>query len=70
VAGVAAGAEASARRGGVRAVVGALALVAVLAAAFVAWRRLSGGSEDDGWQPPSDEPFPPAPSPEPEAVAA
>ena len=70
VSGVAAGATATARRGGVRAVLGGLALVAVLAAAFVAWRRLSGGADDEGWEPPPGEPFPPAPSPEPEAVAA
>jgi hypothetical protein len=69
-AGVAASAGATARRGGVRAVIGAFVLVAVLAGAFVAWRRLSGGSDDEGWQPPPDDPFPLVPSPEPEAVAA
>ena len=42
VAGVAAGA--SQRRRGIGAVVGAVVLVGALAAAFVAWRRLSGGS--------------------------
>jgi hypothetical protein len=68
VAGVTAGA--SRRRGGLRAVVGALALVGVLAAAFVAWRRFAGGSDDDGWEPPPDEPLAPMPDPAPEAVAA
>ncbi len=67
LAGVTAGA--SRRRGGLRAVVGGLALVGVLAAAFVAWRRLAGGSDDEGWEPPG-EPLPPAPEPTPEAVAA
>jgi len=51
-------------------VVGALAVVGVLAAAFVAWRRLAGGSDDDGWEPPPDEPPTPMPDPAPEAVAA
>jgi len=69
VAGVTAGAGATARRGGWRAVFGAFALVAVLAGAFVAWRRLSGGDDDEGWEPP-EEPLPPAPEPTPEAVAA
>lgn len=63
-------ASASARRGRIRTILAALALVAALAAAFVAWRRLAGGSGDDGWEPPPDEPVPPAPSPTPEAVAA
>ncbi|HET6682946.1 MAG TPA: hypothetical protein VFG75_04555 [Gaiella sp.] len=67
VAGMAAGA--SRRRRGISAVLGAFALVAVLAGAFVAWRRLSGGSDDEGWQPPPDDSFPPAPTPEPEAIA-
>jgi len=67
VAGVAAGA--SQRRRGIGAVLGALLLVGALAAAFVAWRRLSGGSDDEGWEPPS-EPLPPTPEPTPEAVAA
>ena len=67
VAGVAAGV--SARRRGIGAVLAALALVGVLAAAFVAWRRLAGGSDDDGWKPP-DEPLSPMPDPAPEAVAA
>ena len=67
VAGMAAGA--SQRRRGIGAVVGAVVLVGALAAAFVAWRRLSGGSDDEGWEPPS-EPLPPAPEPTPEAVAA
>ena len=57
------------RRRGIGAVAGAFALVAVLAGAFVVWRRLSGGSDDEGRQPPPDDPFPPVPSPEPEAVA-
>ena len=69
VSGVATGAGATARRGGLRAVLGAFALVAVLAAGFVAWRRLSGGPGDEGWEPP-EEPLPPAPEPTPEAVAA
>jgi len=69
VAGMTAGA--SQRRRGIGAVLGAFALVGVLAAAFIAWRRLSGGSDDDdGWQPPPDDPFPSVPSPEPEAVTA
>ena len=68
VAGVTAGAGATARRGGWRAVLAGFALVAVLAGAFVAWRRLSGG-DDDGWELP-EEPLPPAPEPTPEAVAA
>jgi hypothetical protein len=67
VAGVAAGA--SARRRGIGAVLAALALVGALAAAFVAWRRLAGGSDDEGWEPP-DEPLAPMPDPAPEAVAA
>ena len=67
VAGMAAGA--SQRRRGIGAVLGAFVLVAALAAAFVAWRRLSGGSDDEGWEPPG-EPLPPAPEPTPEAVAA
>ena len=67
VAGVAAGA--SARRRGIGAVLAALALVGAVAAAFVAWRRLAGGSDDEGWEPPG-EPLPPAPEPTPEAVAA
>ena len=45
VAGVAAGA--SARRGRIKAVLGALALVGVLAGAFVVWRRLAGAPEDE-----------------------
>lgn len=51
---------------------GALALVAAIAAGFVAWRRLSRGDEgeDGGWKPPPDEPPEPAPTPTPEAVAA
>lgn len=69
VTGMAAGAGATARRGGWRAVLGAFALVAVLAGAFVAWRRLSGGPDDEGWEPP-EEPFPPAPEPTPEAIPA
>jgi hypothetical protein len=69
VAGVAAGA--SQRRRGIGAVLGAFALVAALAAGFVAWRRLSGGANDEGWEPPpDDEPLTPAPEPTPEAVAA
>ena len=45
VAVVAAGA--SARRGRIKAVLGALALVGVLAGAFVVWRRLAGAPEDE-----------------------
>ena len=40
------------RRGGL----GAFVLVAALAAAFVAWRRLAGGSDDEGWEPPERAP--------------
>ena len=47
VAGIAGGA--TARRGRLRAVLAALALVGVLAGAFVVWRRLAGGSSDDEW---------------------
>ena len=69
VAGVAA--TASTRRRGIGAVVGVFVLVAALAAGFVAWRRLAGGSDDEGWEPPpDDEPLTPAPEPTPEAVAA
>jgi hypothetical protein len=63
-------AGASSRRRGLRAVVGALAVVGVLAAAFVAWRRLAGGPDDDGWEPPPEEPLAPMPGPAPEVVAA
>ncbi|HEY7344301.1 MAG TPA: hypothetical protein VH620_01985 [Gaiella sp.] len=45
VAGVASGA--AARRGKLRAVVGAVALVGALAAGFVVWRRLAGGGEPE-----------------------
>ena len=45
VAGVAAGA--SARKGRIKAVLGALALVGALAGAFVVWRRLAGAPEDE-----------------------
>ena len=45
VAGVASGA--AARRGKLRAVVGAIALVGALAAGFVVWRRLAGGGEPE-----------------------
>ena len=69
VAGMAAGA--SQRRRGIGALLGALVLVGALAAGFVAWRRLSGGADDEGWEPPpDDEPLTPAPEPTPEAVAA
>jgi disulfide bond formation protein DsbB len=47
VAGVAAGA--SARRGRIRAVLGAVALVGALAGAFVVWRRLAGETQHDEW---------------------
>lgn len=45
VAGVVSGA--AARRGKLRAVVGAIALVGALAAGFVVWRRLAGGGEPE-----------------------
>jgi hypothetical protein len=45
VAGVASGA--AARRGKLRAVVGALALVGALVTGFVVWRRLAGGGEPE-----------------------
>jgi hypothetical protein len=65
VAGVAAGA--SARRGRIRAVLAALALVGALAAAFVVWRRLGGAPEDewvssDGSPPLEETPAAAAPS--------
>ena len=60
VAGVATGAAANRRK--LRGVLGAFALVAVLAAAFVAWRRLAGGGEAEwveaGAPEPPSEPFP------------
>jgi hypothetical protein len=62
-------AKAPARPGGLRAVAGALALVGVLAGAFIVWRRLAGGSADEGWDGPPDEPAPTAPN-TPEAVEA
>jgi hypothetical protein len=70
VAGV--GVRASARRGSLRSVAAALALVGALAAAFVVWRRFGGssGPDDRGWDdPPPIEPVPSSPSPA-EAVAA
>jgi hypothetical protein len=45
VAGVASGA--AARRGKLRAVVGALVLVGAIATGFVVWRRLAGGGEPE-----------------------
>jgi hypothetical protein len=44
VAGITAGA--AARRGRMRAVVGAILLVGVLAGAFVVWRKLAGGEKE------------------------
>jgi hypothetical protein len=62
-------AKAPSRLGGLRAVAGALALVAVLAGAFVAWRRFAGGSGEEGWDGLPDEPEPTPPTPT-EAVEA
>jgi hypothetical protein len=63
-------ASASARRGRLRAVLAATALVAALAGALFAWRRLASGPDDGGWDgPPPDEPVEPTPTPTPEAVA-
>ena len=47
VAGIAGGA--TARSGRLRGVLAAIALVGVLAGAFVVWRRLAGSSSDDDW---------------------
>jgi hypothetical protein len=63
VAGFAAGATAQRTR--LRGVLAAVALVGVLAAAFVAWRRLAGPSEDEwtslnGSPPSTDAPVPTA----------
>lgn len=63
VAGVAT--SAAARRGRLRAVLAALALVGVAAAALVAWRRLAARP---GAAPPTEPP--PAPEPLPEPAAA
>jgi hypothetical protein len=67
VAGLTAGAGATARSGRVRAVAGAVALVAVAAGAFVVWRRLTGRPEalepvasSDGSAPATDAPVPTA----------
>jgi len=68
VAGLAAGAGATAKRGRVRAVFGAVALVGVLAAAVVVWRRLAGQPQEprqppassDGSVPVTDAPAPTA----------
>jgi thiol:disulfide interchange protein len=61
VAGVATGA--AAQRGRLRAVLGALALVGLLAAALVAWRKLSA-------RPGAPPPEPPPPEPPAETAAA
>jgi hypothetical protein len=58
VAGLAAGAGATAKRGRVRAVLASVALVGLLAGAFVVWRRLAAQPE-----PPSESPDGPAPTP-------
>ncbi len=47
VAGIAGGATARSSR--LRGVLAAIALVGVLAGAFVVWRRLAGSSSDDDW---------------------
>jgi hypothetical protein len=65
VAGVATGA--AARRGKLRAVLGAFALVGALAAGFVVWRRLAGGGEPE-WVGPEAVPPPPAPASGPAAA--
>ena len=54
------------RRRPIAAVAGALGLVAVLATAFVVWRRLSGGSAEEALPPPQPTPAtPPTPIHEP-----
>jgi hypothetical protein len=64
VAGIAGGA--TARRGRLRAVLAAIALVGVLAGGFIVWRRLAGRSSDDdrasldGSAPITDAPVPTA----------
>ena len=50
------------RRRPIAAVAGALGLVAVLATAFVVWRKLSGGSAEEALPPP------PAPTPPPTPI--
>jgi len=67
VAGLTAGAGARARSGRFRAVAGAVALVAVAAGAFVAWRRFMGQpalpepvASSDGSAPATDAPVPTA----------
>jgi disulfide bond formation protein DsbB len=67
VAGLTAGAGATARSGRVRAIAGAVALVAIAAGAFVAWRRLMGQpappeavASSDGAAPATDAPVPTA----------
>ena len=49
------------RRRPIAAVAGALGLVAVLATAFVVWRKLSGGSAEEALQSPPPAPTRPAP---------
>jgi hypothetical protein len=61
VAGIATGA--SARRRSIGAVLGAVLLVGVLAAAFVAWRRLAGQGDQD--QAPLEPSTPPMSAPQP-----
>ena len=54
------------RRRPIAAVAGALGLVAVLATAFVVWRKLSGGSAEEALPPrPATPPAPPTPIHEP-----
>ncbi len=51
----------AARRRPIAAVAGALGLVAVLATAFVVWRKLSGGSAEEALPPSPAPPAPPTP---------
>ena len=51
----------AARRRPIAAVAGALGLVAVLATAFVVWRKLSGGSGEETLSAPPPAPAPPEP---------
>ncbi len=53
------------RRRPIAAVAGALGLVAVLATAFVVWRKLSGGSAEEALPPPLAPTPPPTPIHEP-----
>ena len=54
----------AARRRPLAALAGALGLVALLATAFIVWRKLSGGSREDVLPPPTDA-KPPAPPAQP-----